>query len=81
MLCSEAQLGPLVHSCPSLSSNCAACPVKEGLQDWNGAVQDYSKAIQALRPKDGRADVPLPGDSKIQDTWLSVVALYDFMTS
>lgn len=42
-------------------------PDKEGLQDWNGAVQDYTKAIQALRPKDGRADVAMPGSSRIQE--------------
>ena len=33
-------------------------------------MQDYSKAIDTLRPKDGREDVPLTGNAKIQDAWL-----------
>lgn len=37
---------------------------KEALKDWEGAVQDYSKAIDVMRPKDGRPDLPLRGNAQ-----------------
>lgn len=43
--------------------------MKEGLQNWSGAVQDYTTAIDALRPKDGRDDIALTGNARMQDTW------------
>ncbi|CAE7180455.1 unnamed protein product [Symbiodinium pilosum] len=40
---------------------------KEELKNWEGAAKDYTKAIDALRPKDGRADKALRGDATIQE--------------
>ncbi|CAE7413371.1 unnamed protein product [Symbiodinium sp. CCMP2456] len=35
---------------------------QEELKNWGGAAQDYTKAIDALRPKDGRPDKAMKGD-------------------
>ncbi|CAJ1403567.1 unnamed protein product [Effrenium voratum] len=40
---------------------------KEGLRNWRGAVEDYSQAIEALKPKDGRRDKALRGDARMQE--------------
>lgn len=37
---------------------------KEALKDWEGAVQDYTKAVDVMRPTDGRPDLPLRGNAK-----------------
>lgn len=39
----------------------------EELKNWGGAAQDYTKAIDALRPKDGRPDKAMKGGATIQE--------------
>jgi len=39
---------------------------KEELKQWEGAVQDYTMAIEALRPPIGTPDKPLRGNARIQ---------------
>ena len=39
----------------------------EELKNWARAAQDYTKAIDALRPKDGRPDKAMKGDATIQE--------------
>lgn len=41
--------------------------VKEGLAKWEGAVDDYSKAIALWRPATPRADIPLRGSARPQE--------------
>ena len=40
---------------------------QEELKNWEGAAKDYTKAIDALRPKDGRPDKALRGGATIQE--------------
>ncbi|CAE7505271.1 unnamed protein product [Symbiodinium natans] len=40
---------------------------QEQLKNWEGAAKDYTRAIDALRPKDGRPDKALKGDAILQE--------------
>lgn len=40
---------------------------KEEIKAWEGAVQDYTRAIEAWRPPENRPDIPLRGNAKPQE--------------